>query len=196
VNQNAGLKGSSVTDVDRVSQATYWIHALKDALDTHLIRTLVLLSAYPDVYEHNNLNMLKNAVHETLRLWSGTPMLVRECRDQVSLGPLELRRGSQILLPLGFLGRDQQTYGEDACRFLPQRWDAQIQPPMLHFSTGSRGCAGRELVLYILVETLTSLLKGGRWRLDKTTPLSNKKVPPIFNHFEIELKRDVPSTMG
>ncbi len=196
VNENSGIMGSAAPDVDRVAQATYWIHALKDALDTHLPRTLALLSAYPDVYEQSDLNMLTNALHETLRLWSGTPMLVRECRNQVSLGQFELCEGTQVLLPLGFLGRDQQAYGEDACRFRPQRWDVRPRPPMLHFSTGPRGCAGRELVIFILVETLASLLKGGRWRLEKPALPANGKVPPLINQFKIVLKRDTAHTLA
>lgn len=170
-----------------------------------LPRTLALIVVHPEVHADlireingtdvseaaniDGLTNVENAVHETLRLWSGTPLFKRECLADVELGDLPMHKGVQVCMPVAYLCRDPVIYGEDAEFFQPDRWKSEHATFMLHFGQGSRRCAGRDIALFVLKAAIAHLLGRHRYRLHSPVIPLGSPIAPLYNHFRLRLDR-------
>ncbi|GLZ40456.1 hypothetical protein Acsp05_40800 [Actinokineospora sp. NBRC 105648] len=119
---------------------------------------------YADLAE---LRYTGRALAETLRLSNTTPILSRRPREDVTLGGLPLRAGTELMISIAALHRDGTRY-PDPLRFDPDRWadDRHHNPrntDYLPFGAGPRACVGGDfawLSMLTLIATITS-----RWHL-------------------------------
>ena len=205
-NKGSGLIGNFSAKHMSDAQASYWMMALKDGLDTHLPRALALILAHPEVYDQvieeiNNadlsnpqdidghLPLLEGCVHEALRLWTGTPLLNRKRKKDGLLGKFWIGAGTQVLIPAAFFHRDPAVFGNYANSFSPQQWQKRQVPPTIHFSLGPRGCAGWEMALFLIKATLAHLLKDTRLILRTPELQTHGRIPALSNQFKIRVER-------
>ena len=204
-NSGEGLAGDFRDEIEVAAQAGFWLMALKDAVDTHLPRTLALIASHPEIHAElireingtdvsqaasiDRLTGVENAVHETLRLWSGTPLFNRECLADSLLGDFQMSKGVQVYLPVAYLCRDPVIYGEDAERFNPDRWLSSRSTFMLHFGRGPRRCAGRDIALFIMKAAIAHLLRRNQYQLHSPDIPRNSPIAPLYNHFRLQLDR-------
>ncbi len=187
--------------VDPVSEVGHWLFALKDALDTHLPRTLALILAHPDVYarvreeigdkdlddaDHiNQLSLLDGCVHETLRLWTPVQLILRETSTEpVTLGDgTSLPPDSHIVIHAAFINRN--IHNADA--FDPDRWNVEKRLPLLHFNWGPRRCAGSHIALFAIKAAVARVLVGKTLTLKSPKIDPHSKIPQLYDHFALEI---------
>ena len=203
------------------AQSTFWLFAVKDALDTNLPRTLALILAYPAIYAEviselngkdlsdphdiDRLALLEGCALEAARLWTATPLLLRKKKKDGRLGQFHVRAGTQMLIPAAFIHRDPAVYGHLASAFHPHQWRGGAVPASLQFSLGPRRCAGRELALFLIKATLARLLTGPSGPAAPSPPgmllrspelQTHGRIPELFDTFAIEIERTAAVARG
>jgi cytochrome P450 len=183
------------------SQATFWLFVLKDAVELHVARTLVLLAAHPPAQQRareeagadpatpaaiEEMAYLDDCVLEQLRLWTPVPLLLRRARADFSLpGATTVHAGQQILAHAGFHHRDARRFGTRADRFEPEA--VASGPPLLVFSRHHQACAGETLIRFVLKATLAALLARARFTL-RHPALDSARLPLQIDHFALRLQ--------
>jgi cytochrome P450 len=185
------------------SQIGFWFFVLKDAVELHVARTLVLIAAHPAVQARvrdeiraagpldgnaiDSLRYLEACVLETLRLWTPVPLLLRRATTAFVLHDgTGVAAGEQLLIHAGSYHRDPRVFGDRADRFVPEaigRDDAALYV----FSAHRQECAGRSLVTFTLKTTLASLLARCRFELDGS-PIDTTRIPYMYDHFGVALR--------
>jgi cytochrome P450 len=184
-------------------QVPHWMFAIGNTLAENVIRALWLIASHPqaerkvraeldgkdlmDPEQVAGLTYLEGCIQEAMRLYPTTAVIARRMRRRDSLGGQEVAPGTQVLIPNNFLHRDAETV-EDADAFRPERWpeaadDYRFNP----LSHGPKGCAGRELVLFLAKALVAVLLR--RHRIQVRRPVIDPARPlPLGNDsFRIEL---------
>ncbi|HEX8913331.1 MAG TPA: cytochrome P450, partial [Humisphaera sp.] len=99
--------------------------------------------------------------------------------------------GTQVLIPNTLHHRDDQRY-PDADRFRPEAWLAGGSPrPGLfnHLGGGPQACAGASLALFLAKSVLATLLRHGRYTLDRPSLDPAEPLPRAYNYFALRLSR-------
>jgi cytochrome P450 len=114
------------------------------------------------------LRFTRDVFRETLRLYPPVPMMVREAAEADVLRGREFRRGTQVVLSLWHLHRNERLWPEPH-GFDPDRWaqgDAGGCPrgAFLPFSAGPRVCPGAGLAMVEGPLFLALIL--ARWRVE------------------------------
>lgn len=199
----AFLEQRSAGSTTRVpTQIGFWFFVLKDAVELHVARTLVLIAAHPDVQARareevrsagaltgqaiDGLRYLDACIREQLRLWTPVPILLRRAVTSFSLrGEIAIRARQQILVHAGFYHRDAHVFGERADKFSPD--SADRSPTLYVFSRYRQSCAGESLVRLVLKATLASLL--ARFRFELVGPaIAPSRIPYLYDHFKVKLR--------
>lgn len=199
----ARVPSSARTKVER--QIPHWMFATMETLAINATRALALIVSHPEVESAvgaeiqattidsvegiASLNLLEGCLHEAMRLWPTTPLLVRETLADAMLSGIPVARGTQVLIPNGVNHRDS-TRVPFTDQFTPERWtDPQIPYQFNHLSNGPQVCAGKELLLFLGKATLASLLATTRYRLERPFLAPTRPLPYAFDHFRIKLRR-------
>jgi len=185
------------------TQIGFWFFVLKDAVELHVARTLVLIAAHAPVQDRvrdevrrsrtgaadaiDGLPYLDACLGEQLRLWTPVPILLRRADTTFSLaGGITLETNEQILMHTGFYHRDPRVFGATANEFSPERL-TQGSPPVYFFSGGRQSCAGQILARFVLKATLARLLD--RFRFELVGPsVDPGRIPYLYDHFKIKLR--------
>jgi hypothetical protein len=183
-------------------QIGFWFFVLRDALELHVARTLVLIAAHPEVQRRVRAEIAAHApltaqavdaagqldacVREGLRLWTPVPVLLRRAvrpfrlRDEIAI-----EAGEQLFIHAGFHHRDPSVFGAAANRFSPDL--LATMPTVYYFSDHRQACAGQFLAMFVVKATLASLLAKFEVELidSKMTDVS---IPYLYDHFGIRLR--------
>lgn len=91
------------------------------------------------------LDLTRRIISETLRMYPQAWMLTRMTTQPISLGGVELRAGTTLLLPICGLHRDPEVYPRPGI-FDPGRWSGAVagpvKPSFLPFGAGRHQCIG------------------------------------------------------
>jgi len=184
------------------TQIGFWFFVLKDAVELHVARTLVLIAAHPEVQKQvrqeiraagtltaqaiDDLRYLEACVGEQLRLWTPVPMLLRRAMRPFSLrGEIAIDAEQQILIHAGYYHRDPRVFGEHVDSFSPDAFGGY--PAVYSFSDHRQSCAGKSLVIFVLKATLASLL--GRFRFELLGPaVEPGRIRYLYDHFKLALR--------
>jgi cytochrome P450 len=192
---------SAATQVPR--QMGFWFFVLKDILELHVARTLVLIAAHPEVQARvreevrsartatvqdiDGFRYLEACIGEQLRLWTPIPVLLRRAVKRFSLrGEITIQAEQQILMHTGYYHRDPLVFGERADRFSPGAVTGAF-PPVYFFSAHRQSCVGELLARFLLKATLASLLAAFRFELVAPS-IRPGQIPYLCDHFKIELR--------
>ncbi|WP_025274021.1 cytochrome P450 [Haloglycomyces albus] len=127
---------------------------------------------------------LTAVICDAARLWPMVANLSRVTTEDTSLGGVELESGTSIMVPAHFLARSQAR-GEEANRFVPERWlsgEAQDNWAYLPFSKGPGSCPGRDLGIFLIQEALNSFLRRATFRGRRSVVGTGEGLPK-FNAF-------------
>lgn len=156
------------------------------------------LAGLPPAAHHlPKLKILGTIFYETLRLYPPIPELgprVEASNDRKSLHlksmkGMQVPKGMSFAIPLLFLHRDKDLWGDDADEFNPERFDAGITKACKHpcaylpFSFGPRTCIGQNFALMEAKVLLATLLQHFRFCLSpgyKHAPIAVITVRPKY----------------
>ncbi|MCU0494590.1 MAG: cytochrome P450 [Chloroflexaceae bacterium] len=177
-------------------QVPQWLFAFDPAGMT-TFRTLALLASHPkhaervreEIKAHKgsarqHMPFLRACVHESLRLWPTTPMILRQTTEETEWesGTMPAKTGIMIYAP--FFHRDDKRL-PFANRMAPELWLKERSTkdwPLVPFSAGPAVCAARHLVPLVTSAMLAALLDGHHIRLK----------PPLL----LDAKRPLPGTLN
>ncbi|RLN29377.1 cytochrome P450 71A1-like [Panicum miliaceum] len=118
---------------------------------------------------------LQAAMKEALRLHPPVPMLVpREAIRDTRLRGYDVPAGTRVLVNAWAIGRDGESWGEDADAFRPERWFARgaaaadyggHDTRFIPFGAGRRGCPGVGFGTRLAELALASMLYHFDWEL-------------------------------
>ncbi len=193
--------GAAGSQLGVPSQVGFWFFVLKDAIELHVARTLVLLAIHPAAQERARVvaraaglpaheaidgqRFLEACLLEQLRLWTPVPLLLRRAGRGFALrDTIDVAAQQQVLVHAAFHHRDPRQFGARADRFMP---DAVADgPPLLVFSRHRQSCAGETLVRFVLEAVLAALLARARFALVRPT-LRVAELPLQIDHYALRL---------
>ncbi|WP_433222877.1 cytochrome P450 [Dactylosporangium sp. CS-047395] len=174
--------------LDPAGQIPHWLFAY-DAAGITAFRTLALLGSDPDRQatatrdEAPVLPFLRACVHDTVRLWPTTLVVLRESTVDTDWPDGTLPAGTSFVLPSSYFHRS------DNDAFTPESWlsgAAQDSWSTFPFSAGPGVCPGRNLVL-LTTSTLIAAL------LDRFAPLRTvhplrAPLPRTLDHSKLRIE--------
>jgi cytochrome P450 len=98
------------------------------------------------------LPFLNAVIHETLRLYPGVPVTVREAMVDTSIMGYPIAKGTHVMLVPWAINRSPELWGPDANKFTPERWigegransgGASSNYSSMTFLHGPRSCIGQ-----------------------------------------------------
>jgi cytochrome P450 len=121
-----------------------------DALAAELATELK--GASPDIPDLDRLDLLRDTLDETLRLYPPTHRIARTVHSPVTVGGHPLKVGGEIVLPQWAVHRSARWY-EQPLEFRPDRWTDQFRRDLpkfayFPFSGGPRACVGSHFVWF------------------------------------------------
>jgi cytochrome P450 len=197
---------TGATERTRVeNQVPHWMFAMRDTLAANTARALAVITARPDIEVRvreemlgndlatpdgiTRLRYLQGCVHEAMRLWPTTPLLVRVALRDDDLAGTPVVKGTQILI-LNTYNHRNQNATKFADAFEPEQWRDQ-QPNYLfnHLSNGTQVCAGLDLALFIAQAVIVGLLEHNRYALEHPKLHLHPPLPYMLNYFELRWRR-------
>lgn len=181
-------------------QFTHYLFAF-DPGGMAVFRALALLAVHPQVMRQaraqrakgpeNAAALLRATLLESLRLWSTTPVILRQSRHDIDWDGDTLPAGTQVMIYAPFFHRDDETLPE-AHNFAPQLWpegrvvrDSRFVP----FSDGNGICPARDLVLMIGEMVLDELLAAPGIELRDPARLDPaQSLPPTLDNYTLEFR--------
>ncbi|KAJ7541705.1 hypothetical protein O6H91_10G072000 [Diphasiastrum complanatum] len=122
-------------------------------------------SRHPSYSMLNQLKLVGMVLNEVLRLYPGSPHMMRGIDRDMKLGKIVIPKGTVVsLLPLVTM-HNKQIWGEDADEFNPERFAEGIANASKHrsafmpFSLGPRNCIGQVFALMEAKVVLCKLLQ-------------------------------------
>ncbi|CAI0374802.1 unnamed protein product [Linum tenue] len=120
----------------------------------------------------SRLTYMKLVIKETLRLHTPAPLaLPRECREECQVGGYDVDLKTRVLVNVWAIARDPRYWGDDAEKFLPDRFlDSKVNFGGTHFEflpfgAGRRMCPGINFGLAAVELPLANLLFHFDWKL-------------------------------
>lgn len=91
---------------------------------------------------------------EVLRLYPGVTALYRMCIKETKVAGINLPEGTLVIMPILAMHHDQETWGDDAMEFNPQRFSQGVsnattrgQHSYFPFGGGPRICIGQNFAM-------------------------------------------------
>jgi cytochrome P450 len=183
------------------NQVPHWMFAMWETLGANTVRALAAILAHPWAEERvrremagsdletprgiDQLKYVEACLQEAMRLWSTTPVLVRETLVQDRLGGATIPPATQVLIWNSFNHRDHERYPL-ADTFSPEAWESGRPNPLLnHLSSGPQICAGVDLLLFIAKAVVATLLNQHRYVLVRPALRPDRPMPYAYNYFEV-----------
>jgi len=129
---------------------------------------------------------------ETLRLYGPVMLMLRKPISDIRLGSLSIPKGNEISIPIPFLHRDKEVWGDNANDFEPLRFEngitnaAKAPQALLSFSIGPRSCIGQNFAMLEAKSVMAMILK----RFSFT--LSSSYVHAPADHITLQPKFGLP----
>jgi cytochrome P450 len=138
-----------------------------DALAAELAAELK--GASPDIPDLDRLDLLRDTLDETLRLYPPTHRIARTVKSPVTVGGHPLKVGAEVVLPQWAVHRSARWY-EQPLEFRPDRWTDQFRRDLpkfayFPFSGGPRACVGSHFVWFESIVILGYLAQHFRFSL-------------------------------
>jgi cytochrome P450 len=188
--------GQQAAPVDQIPQ---WLFAL-ETTGIATFRTLALLATHPDHLatakaevqrdesQRQHLPFLRACVLESLRLWTTTPVILRQSTREVQWPDGDMGTGCGVLIYVPYFHRDE-AHVPQAHSFAPERW---LDPnddegwPLVPFSEGPVFCPGRQLALMLSSAVLASLIEKSSFRLSSEHALDPQtRLPGALNNYSL-----------
>ena len=113
-------------------------------------------------------SLLQRVIFETMRLYPPFPMLIRECREDISSDDISITKGAFVFHLIGTSQRDPAVWGADAAEFKPERFlnlTPEQKSSFYPFGIGKRVCMGEALVRQELPKILSDLVRNFKFHL-------------------------------
>ncbi|GAY65775.1 hypothetical protein CUMW_243640 [Citrus unshiu] len=128
----------------------------------------------PKFEELNQLKVVSKILYEVLRLYSPAPLLTRANFKEIKLGEYIIPPGVFLSLPIIFVHRDHEYWGDDAKKFNPDRFSEVVskasknQISFFSFGWGPRICIGQNFALLETKLALAMILQKFTFQLSPT----------------------------
>ena len=175
--------GGSETTANVLSWAVYLVAHHPDVeTRLHAEADAVLAGRAATLEDLGRLPYTRQVVTETLRLYPPVSMVTRIVTADTELGGHRLRAGCVVVFSPAAVHRHPGLFPEP-CRFTPDRWAVQPQPPMprgafVPFGDGPRKCIGDTIGMTMATVALASI--AARWRLEIP---ADARVRPVLRTF-------------
>lgn len=187
------------------NQIPHWMFALWETLGANTVRALAAILAHSAAEARVldelasadpatpggivQLRYLEGCLHEAMRLWPTTPMLVRETLTADTLDGVAVPAGRQVVIWNSFNHRDRAAYPE-ADRFSPDAWAHGRPSPLFnHLSSGPQVCAGVNLLLFVGKAVIAAMLGRDRYVLLEPPLDPAEPMPYAYNVFDVHVRR-------
>lgn len=183
---------------ERHQQIPQWLFAF-DAAAWATIRALALLSNSPEAAAkvraelaqaqdgRPDLPYARAVILESLRMWSTTPLLLRETSRDTEWASGTLPAGTSLVIFAPFFHRDPEHLPE-ADAFTPELWMRERTDadwPLVPFSGGPAMCPGRNVVLMVSSLILSRLVSEHEF----TGPeFPSSAIPPSLDPFSLKFR--------
>ncbi|KAL5288662.1 hypothetical protein ACFFRR_009095 [Megaselia abdita] len=149
---------------------------------------------YNDLKDMEYLDMV---LHETLRLFPPIPLLFRNVTKDISLDGIDIPCGTQMVINVFNMQRDEDIWGLQAKTFNPEHFSQEnhknINPyTFIPYSRGIRSCIGIKYSQYVVKILLINLLH--KYKVSTNTKLEDLKYYVsislrLENEFDIQFER-------
>ncbi|XP_033140645.1 cytochrome P450 709B1 isoform X2 [Brassica rapa] len=143
----------------------------------------------PDSDTFSKLKLMNMVFMESLRLYGPVPFITREASKDVTLGHLEIPKGTTLIFPLLKMHSDKDIWGSDADKLNPLRFQNGVSKAAKHpnalvsFSIGPRACIGQNFAMIEAKTVLTMILQRFRLSLSceyKHAPVDHITILPLY----------------
>ncbi|RRT34667.1 hypothetical protein B296_00042567 [Ensete ventricosum] len=100
-----------------------------------------------------NLKLVTMVLLEALRIYSPVALLRRKAAKDVTLGNINIKKNTLLMMPIAVVHRNKEVWGDDANEFNPLRFENGILKAAAHpsaflsFSIGPRACIGQNFAM-------------------------------------------------
>ena len=134
-----------------------------------------LKGASPDIPDLNRLDVLRDTLDETMRLYPPTHRIGRTVTSPVTVAGHALKVGAEVVLPQWAVHRSKRWY-DQPLEFRPDRWTEQLRRDLpkfayFPFSGGPRACVGSHFVWFESIVILGYLAQHFRFSLPDDRPI-------------------------
>jgi cytochrome P450 len=192
------------TETTRVeNQVPHWLFATRDTLPLNVLRTLAAIAAHPAVQDQarvevarlgrnpdgvSRMAVLRGCLHEAMRLWPTTPILLREAVVDDELEGRRVEQGSLVMIPNGYHHRNAEAH-PFADSFRPDIWnEPRPRPTFNHLSSGPQKCAGGNLAVFLGTSFLAALLGDSSVRLEAPALDPERPLPHALDPYGIRIR--------
>ncbi len=133
----------------------------------------------------DRLPVTRAVLKETMRLYPPAPVLTRLAAEDIELGPVTVRAGTHIVIPIFAVHRHRKLWADpdrfDPERFSPQREAELARTQFMPFGFGPRTCIGGAFALMEATAILATLVRRARFEWDgvhEPEPLSRVTLRP------------------
>lgn len=195
------------------TQVPHWLFAF-DAARIAVWRALAVLAARPDAQDALRaeavaaaagdgppvLPLARAAVHESLRLWPTTLVVLRESVAPTRWGDVDLPAGHGVALVSSWFHRDPDRRPV-ADAWTPQAWQGttwqgdDVSPSgsdtpwcVIPFSAGPVVCPGQDVVLLTASTLLSGLVRDARWTAGSHSALADDPLPATLDHAHLRVR--------
>ena len=175
---------------ETTSNSLTWVTAL---LATHPqveaklfeeLSCLITMDTCPDVESIKQCSYLHNVIREGLRLYPTVPVILREPKKDVVLpfSKAVVPKGMAMSISFWNLHRFEGTFGSDADKFIPERWeDPEVERKavdfgFLPFSAGKRNCIGKDFALNEIFLLLAVVVRNFQLSAVEGEPWPRRKI--------------------
>jgi cytochrome P450 len=122
----------------------------------------------PVAGEHiERLELVRQVVKESMRLYPPVPLMSRQAVADVRIGEHDIRAGSSVLMPIYTIHRHKGRWENpdefDPTRFAPAREEGMPRYQYMPFGAGPRVCIGREFAMIEATAMLATLVRHARF---------------------------------
>ncbi|CAO2191123.1 unnamed protein product [Urochloa humidicola] len=182
--QSNGNAKLGLTTEDVIEECKLFYFAGMETTSVLLTWTLIVLSMHPEWQERareevlshfgrakpdfdslSRLKIVTMILYEVLRLYPPVVLLSRRTYKEMELGGIKYPAGVSLILPIIYIHRDPNIWGNDAGKFNPERFTDGISNATKHqsaffpFGGGPRICIGQNFALLEAKMALCTILQ-------------------------------------